>query len=279
MHALNILCTGLVLAVLALPAHAQFNFNFNKLIDAAKNIRQSTAEIGEAQEADIGKDYAALLVGAAPLWANADAQRYVNSVGRWLSLHSERPALEWRFGVLDSGNINAFATPGGYVFITKGLLVRLKSEAELAGVLGHEIVHVVRKHHLNAIRKGAGMAAGAGLLADYASNRTGPAAEKLVSGMKEVLLRGLDKDDEFEADSMGVVIAARAGYDPYGLPAVLQMLQSLNPQDSGLALMFETHPSPGARLDMIEQAMSTRLDSYANQAQAAERFAGVMQNK
>ncbi len=90
------------------------------------------------------------------------------------------------------------------------------------------------------------------------------------------MLRGLDKNDEFEADRMGVVIATRSGYDPFGLPAVLQTLQSMNPQDSGLALMFSTHPAPGARLDELERVMATRLDRYAGQPQLAERFAGTL---
>ena len=224
------LLAGCALGVFSTAACAQFNLNLNRIFDTVKNVGQATTEITDQQEAEIGKEYAALLVGAAPLFDNADVQRYVNRVGRWLSLHAERPDINWRFGVLDSENINAFATPGGYVFITKGLLVRLKSEAELAGVLGHEIVHVVKKHHLAALRKGAGMQAGANILAEFAAQRGNNRAisDRLVSGVKEVMLRGLDKDDEFEADRMGVVIAARAGYDPYGLPAVLQMLQGLN---------------------------------------------------
>ena len=160
-----------MLGAFATTAGAQFNLNLNRLFDTVKSAGTAATEINEQQEAEIGKEYASLLVGAAPLVDNADVQRYVNQVGRWLSLNAERPDLNWRFGVLDSDNINAFATPGGYVFITKGLLVRLKSEAELAGVLGHEIAHVVKKHHLNAIRKTAGMQAGANIIAELAAQR------------------------------------------------------------------------------------------------------------
>jgi predicted Zn-dependent protease len=275
---LRTLITGCVLAAFSAAAGAQFNLNLNRLIDTVKSVGQATTEITEQQEAQIGKEYAALLVGAAPLFDNADVQRYVNRVGRWLSLNAERPDLNWRFGVLDSDNINAFATPGGYVFVTKGLLARLRSEAELAGVLAHEITHVVRKHHLTALRKGAGMQAGANILAEFAAQRGSNQAvsERLISGVKEVMLRGLDKDEEFEADRMGVVIAGRAGYDPYGLPAVLQMLQAMNPQDSGLALLFATHPAPDARLDTLERVMGARLDRFAAQPAVTERFARMM---
>lgn len=275
----------LVVAALCLipgGATAQFNLNLNKIIDTGKNLRDATREVDEKQEAEIGSEYAAVLVGASPLLSNPEVERYVNRVGRWLSLNSERPGLDWQFGVLDTGTVNAFSTPGGYVLISRGLLERMRNEAELAGVLAHEIAHVVKKHHLNAMRKGKGMEAGVNALSiylDQQGQRSAQAKEKLVSGLKEVMLRGLDKDDEFEADRMGVVIAARAGYDPFGLPSVVQMLQSLNPKDSDLALMFETHPDPGSRLDALDRAMGTRLDKFAKQPQAAERYAGVMRSK
>jgi predicted Zn-dependent protease len=272
------LIVGCALSAFSAAAGAQFNLDLNRLINTAKSIGQATTEINEQQEAEIGKEYAAILVGAAPLLENAEVQNYVNRVGRWLSLNTERPDLKWRFGVLDSDNINAFAMPGGYVFITKGLLARLRSEAELAGVLAHEIAHVVRKHHLTALRKGAGMQAGANILSEFAAQRgrNQLVSDRLISGAKEVMLRGLDKDDELEADRMGVVIASRAGYESYGLPSVLQMLQSMNPQDSGLSLLFATHPAPDVRLDTLEHVMGTHLDPFARQPQLTERFSRVM---
>ncbi|HUL93607.1 MAG TPA: M48 family metalloprotease [Burkholderiales bacterium] len=276
------LTIALALAAASGAASAQFNLNLNRVFDTGKNILDATKDVNEKQEAEIGRDYAALLVGAAPLLANAEVQRYVNRVGRWVALHTERPDLNWQFGVLDSDNINAFATPGGYVLITKGLLARLRNEAELAGVLAHETAHVVKKHHLNAMKKGKGIEAGANVVSMYLEQqgqRSAAAKEKLLGGMKEIMLRGLDKDDEFEADRMGVVIAARAGYDPFGLPSVLQMLQSLNPKDSELALMFATHPDPGSRLDALDKAAGSRLDRFASQPQAAERYASAIQGK
>jgi predicted Zn-dependent protease len=272
---------ALALAAASCCASAQINIDLGRIFDTAKNLGRAASDVTEEQEANIGKEYAALLVGAAPLLDRPALQRYVNQVGRWLTLHSERPNLDWRFGILDSDNLNAFATPGGYVLVTKGLLVRLRNEAELAGVLAHEIAHVVKKHHLTAIRKGAGMQVGANLLSEYSSNRSRrpEATERLISGAKEVMLRGLDKGDEFEADRMGVVIAARAGYDPFGLPAVLQTLQGMNPGDSGLALMFSTHPAPGARLDELERVTAARLDRLAGQPQVAERFTRTLEGK
>ena len=257
------LALAATLAIAALPAHAQFRLDLNRMIDTAKNIGKATTEMTEPQEIGVGKQWAATLLGAAPLMAHPELQKYVNTLGRWISLHSERPDLPWQFGVLESDNVNAFATPGGFILVTKGLLARLKSEAELAGVLGHEIIHVIQKHHLKAIQKGAGLQVGANILSEFASkSRNQAVADRLVGGIKELMLRGLDKDDEFESDHMGVVLAARAGYDPYGLPAVLQMLNAMSASDSELALMFSTHPAPSARLDTLERVMGSQLDRF-----------------
>ena len=235
---------------------------------------------GDDALAALGRDIAARLLGAAPLVPDERLQRYVNNVGRWLALHTERPGLPWHFGVLDTDTVNAFATPGGNVFLTRGLYVRLRSEAELAGVLAHEISHVLRKHHLTAMQKNArtGLAADALALA-LADRGNSEARNKLISAGTELYARGLDKSDELEADRLGVVIAARAGYDAYGLPAVLQTLEAMNPQDSGLALMFKTHPAPAERLDALEKTMQPTLERYAALPDLAARFAAAASGK
>ena len=268
----------LLLAGLAIAStvHGQFrlpNIDINRAIDAAKNVGKATREIGEPEEIAIGRDLASRILGAAPLVADPALQRYVNSVGRWLAAQTERPDLPWQFGVLETPHLNAFAVPGGTIFITRGLLAQMRNEAELAGVLGHEIVHVLRKHHLKAIQKGAQTALAGEAMSMALKDRGGGAArEKLISLGTEMYGRGLDKSDELEADRLGVVIAARAGYDAYGLPSVLQTLQSLNAQDSQLALMFKTHPAPGERLDALSEKMQPVLDAYSRQPQLGERF-------
>jgi len=264
-----------LLLLTAGAAQAQFrlpNLDVNRMVDSVKNVGKATKDIGEPEEIAIGRELAATLLGAAPLVNDARMQRYVNNVGRWLAAQSDRPGLPWQFGVLDAPQLNAFAVPGGTIFITRGLLERMKSEAELAGVLGHEITHVVKKHHLKAIQKGAATALAGDALSMALKDKSSGANEKLVSFGKEMYSRGLDKGDEFEADRLGVVIAARGGYDAYGLPSVLQTLQAMNAQDSGLALMFKTHPAPGERLDLLSQKMQPTLDAYSSQPQLAERF-------
>jgi len=266
----------LVLAVAAAPAHAQFNLrdlNINKMLDTAKNVVKATSDIAEPEEISIGRDMAARLLGAAPLVNDPALQRYVNNVGSWLAAQSERPNLPWHFGVLDASEVNAFAVPGGTVFVTKGLVQRMQSEAQLAGVLAHEISHVLRKHHLKAIQKGAQTSLAGEALQQALKDQPGIARDKLITLGSELYTRGLDKSDEFEADRLGVVIAARGGYDSYGLPGVLQTLQAMNAQDSALAMMFKTHPSPTDRLGALSERMQPVLDEYATQPQLPERFA------
>ncbi|RJG02202.1 M48 family metallopeptidase [Noviherbaspirillum sedimenti] len=220
-----------------------------------KALKEPTAQ----EEVALGQEFAATLLGAKPLLNKPGVQRYVNTLGRWLASQTERPDLPWTFGVLDDGGYNAFATPGGYVFVTKGLLDRMRSEAELAGVLAHEIGHVLKKHHLNAV-KASGWT---GIAGELVSAKTGDNAQvnEFVKGaVLKVFASGLDQDDEFEADRLGVVIAARAGYDPFGLPAVLQVLQGESGQDASFALMFKTHPAPAERVNRLDALMQGRFD-------------------
>jgi len=264
----------LLVFIFSTPVDAQFrlpSLDINKLVDTVKNVGKAVQDIPEPEEIEIGQDVASRLLGAAPLVPNPGLQRYVNNVGRWLAAQTERPDLPWRFGVLDAPQLNAFAVPGGTIFITRGLLERMKSEAELAGVLAHEIVHVLQKHHLKAIQKGAKTALAGDALGAALKDRAGPARDKLIAFGTEMYSRGLDKSDELEADRLGVVIAARGGYDAYGLPSVIQTLHAMNAQDSGVALMFKTHPAPAERLGALDNMQAT-LDAYAGQPQLADRF-------
>lgn len=213
------------------------------------------------QEEQLGRETAATLLGAAPLVRDAEMQRYVNRVGQWIALQTGRSDISWRFGVIDTPNVNAFAAPAGYVLITRGLLARLSDEAELAGVLAHEISHVVEHHHADAM---AGKDR-AGALASLATDLAAPKNQKAASGLsnlaKGVYSAGLDKADEYEADRLGVLYATRAGYHPYGLPRVLQMYAGAA-GESGFELLFSTHPSPQERLDRLDEAMGERLAAF-----------------
>lgn len=262
---------------LPLNGHAfKLNFDMDKLKGVAEKVK-ALKEPDESDEIELGKGVSSTLLGAAPLVNDAELQAYVNQLGKWLALHTQRPNLPWRFGVLDDNGVNAFATPGGNVFITRGLILRLRDEAELAGVLAHEISHVVDKHVLKTMQKGAAAGLAGDALSLYAERKGKDDYAKVVNASTELYTRGLDKDDEFAADRAGVVIAARAGYDPYGLASVLQTLSSINPKDDAVALMFKTHPDSGERLEILTGLMDGRLDNFADQARVADRFARMMQ--
>lgn len=247
---------------------------FMRNINDSGGLKQSLTSLREptqAEEIEIGDSVAETLLGARPLLDDPDLQRYVNAVGTWVAQQSERPDLPWHFGVNDSDHINAFAAPGGYIIVTKGMMKQLRNEAELAGVLGHEVAHVTQKHHLKALRKAAAVnLLGAGAAAATAESRHAELVQKLSGPTKELYARGLDKGDEFEADRMGVVLSARAGYDPYGLPAVLTTLASADPKDNFLTLLTKTHPLPQVRLDRLAPGLAT-LDSI-KAPQIPERF-------
>lgn len=272
-HLLPLLLLGLLLPL------AGCQYDFSRIVEDVGTAKTAIFGVDDEEEREIGFAAAATLLGAAPLVQDEELQRYVNRVGRWVASHSSRSGLEWRFAVIDHPNINAFAAPGGYVFITRGLLQQLRNEGELAGVLGHEIAHVTRRHHLEALQSGARMQ----LVSRAAETHL---AEKgvdmgdyawVVDGAKNLYTKGLDRDDELDADRIGVVLAARAGYDPYGLPAVLQTLDSLSANDDGrLALLFKTHPSPADRLDVLALRMGVRLDGLGSMPAGEDRFRRIV---
>jgi predicted Zn-dependent protease len=229
-----------------------------KLKQAAPQQAKPLMPVSESEELKVGREVAANMLGVAPLVNDAALQRYVNTVGRWVSLHSERPDLPWHFGVIDTSDINAFAAPGGYVLVTRGLYQRLDNEGELAGVLAHEIAHIIKRHHIDLMRKQAVIAEG-GKAAQRAAGDENAVVKNLVGNGAEIFARRLDQDAEIEADRMAVVIAARSGYDPYGLPAALQKLEVLPGSDDRLKLLFKTHPTPTQRLDMLNREMGNSM--------------------
>lgn len=267
---------SLLAAAALAAAGAAHAFDLNLNVDRLREVVSKFKPMPERDEIELGRGIAANLLGAAPLVPDPMLQAYVNRVGKWLAMHTERPNLPWRFGVLDTDSVNAFATPGGYVFITRGLLLHMRDESELAGVLAHEIGHVLERHALETMRKGALLEFAGETIGETLRKEGSPEFTKLVNAGTEIFARGLDKKDEFAADRIGVVLAARAGYDTYGLPAVLQTLASINPKDDAVALMFKTHPDPGERLERLSGAMEGNLDRYADQPKVSSRFTEVI---
>ncbi|HQT32120.1 MAG TPA: M48 family metalloprotease [Thiobacillus sp.] len=222
------------------------------------------------QEGRIGKQVSGDLLGAVPLVRDDKLQRYVNQVGNWVALQSGSKERVWHFGVLDSEDINAFAAPGGYVFVTKGLYRRLNNEAELAGVLGHEIAHVTQRHHLKVLKQSSLISA-LGQVASSKAQSSDQVVQNLIGNGAEILARGLDKSAEFEADRIGMAYAARAGYTPWGLPDVLQDLVALPARDERTSLLYKTHPHPADRLATLGESIGGQFDAVQGK-DLASRF-------
>lgn len=270
---------AVLLALAFCGGAAAFDLNkldLDKLSEGVEKLQYAAGKVPRRKEIELGEELSAGLLGAVKLVNDPQVHTYVNELGRWLAEQTSRRKKKWpwRFGVLDTEAVNAFAAPGGHVFLTRGLFVLLDNEAELAGVLAHEMGHVIKKHHLSALQKGTQGEVFQDLLVK-SSKKNREAIEKLTGAGMQLYARGLEREDEYEADRLGVVIAARAGYDPYALLDVLTTIDSLDPHDPNLSLMFSTHPPTGERLARLDRAMEGKLDKFAGQSTAAERFLAI----
>lgn len=226
---------------------------------AAANVVSGFIGTSQEEEIAIGKQIAGDLLGASSLVKDDKLQKYVNNVGRWLANQSERPDLPWHFAVIESRDINAFAAPGGYVFVTRGLYQTLQNEAALAGVLAHEIGHVIRKHHLKILQQSSWVDLGGQALARQTGNNE--KVQQLIGSGAEIMSRSLDKNAEFEADGIAIVLSTRAGYDPFSFVEVLQNIGHIAKDDNSVAMLFKTHPHPDERLERLSVAMASDFDS------------------
>jgi len=240
--------------------------------DSAMNVADAAAGKSEeeqtAEELALGPEIAGRVLGAAPLVHDDAMQQRVNRIGRWLASHTARPDLPWSFGVVDSQEINAFAAPGGYILVTRGMYDLLANDAEVAAVLGHEMGHVVQRDHYNVIRKQQTASA----VEDAASNQVtvggGLAGEMAKDYVRKhgatVLLTSLDREAEFRADEASEIYVARAGYNPMALYAVLQKMTAFGTQSARLAQLYKTHPPLTDRLDRIDRRDYAGLLQYTN---------------
>ena len=185
--------------------------------------------------------------------------RYVTLVGIVLAISSSRPGLPWKFIVLDTDGVNAFAAPGGFIHITRGALALLGSEAELAGVLAHEIIHVTEKHTVKAIQKGKMVQMGA---EETLGNQS--VFNKLVEKTSELVMAGFGRAEELEADRAGLRLSNQVGYAPAGLEAFLQRLSDRNKAATEKQGLFASHPEMKERLDLLaKQVAAEKLASAA----------------
>ncbi len=230
----------------------------------AANIARTLLPISTAKEIDIGRGIAATIAGRFPVSGDSALTRYVNLVGLTVASQYPRGDIEYRFAVLETPSVNAYAAPGGYIFVTRGALDLMQSEAELAGVLAHEVAHVNQRHVINQIRKSDTMREVRSQL-----DLQGTTLDRVVGTGSDALFMGLSRGDEMEADSLGLEYAASAGYDPGGLAAFVARLDR-HAGEGPVAEFFATHPKPNERLDRLH-AIAAR-ERLAGGAVLAERF-------
>jgi len=229
---------GLMVLALAILAGCAINpvTGQNQLMLVSE---QEERQLGLQTRESVGKEYG--------VYGDAALQGYVSGVAQPLARVSHRPTLDWHFEVMDSPVVNAFAAPGGYVFVTRGLLAAVNDEAELAGVLAHEIGHVTARHSAHqmsqAMLAGLGVQLGTALAGSY-GNLLGP----LLEAGTGLLFLKYSRDDERQADALGVEYATKAGYDTNRMAdffVTLQRQESLDGgKGGGVPEWFSTHPSP-----------------------------------
>jgi len=262
------------------------NVDVGRLATASADI-VTGGKLSLKEQESIGWQMTAIIIGSSQLHQDAKLQNYVNQVGQWVASHtvidSKNTQADWQFIVIDSPDFSAFSMPGGYVVISSGIVDRLSSEAELAAVLAHEIVHIEQKHQVTAIEKSkqfSGIGDLAFIAHDYQQTQAGgydedSAAKRAIAGSlfsltHDLYTKGLGREDELDADQKAVVLMTRAGYDPYAYLAVMQLIQSMD--DDHKTLLLATHPKPEDRIEVTSSSIEY-VDKYASSTKVvADRF-------
>jgi predicted Zn-dependent protease len=269
MKAAAFVLAAVFVAGIASPARAQLGAlgkiksGVDKGIDAKG--KYDDMNFTDAEEKQLGEQVSLKLRDRFGVYQNEKVTKYVTLVGTTLAQASTRPTLDWKFIVLDTDGVNAYAAPGGFVHITRGLLGLMKNEAELAGVLGHEITHITAKHTIRAIQKSKGISAGTDLTGTGASGRTqfiafisGKAFEKVFEG-------DWSRDDENDSDKIGTQIANKIGYLPSGIADTLKKIDERNASHNNRnGGWFASHPDTKDRIEKnTKQIASEKLTSKA----------------
>ena len=248
----------LLLAMGASGAHAQRGGLLDRVARVAGAAVAARFPIGVQKEVEIGRGIAATVAGRWRLVDDDALNQYVNLVGQVVAQQSPRAGeITYRFAVLDTDEVNAFAAPGGYVFVTRGALDIMESEAELAAVLGHEVAHVDLKHILRRVQR-----ADAFQNMSQEAQLTGPVMDRILEFGASTLFTGLERGDELASDSLGMLYAVAAGYRGDGMARFLaRMSEGETAQRRGFMALRATHPPASQRLEAVNaDAASAGID-------------------
>jgi predicted Zn-dependent protease len=256
MKAAAFVLSALIVASTAVPASAQIGGilrGANKAVDAKQKIDDLT--FTEKEERQIGEQVSAQLRAKYGVYQDKEVTKYVTLVGSALAQASDRPNIEWNFIVLDTDGVNAFAVPGGIVHVTRGLLGLLKTEAELASVLGHELTHVTEKHAIAFLRQSKAVSigtdvAGGGSARDYIIAK---ASERLGHFFLD---NEFKRQDEDQSDETGLRLANKLGYAPTGLAEALKKIQARNSDRTEKNGLFASHPALKDRISNAEKLIA-----------------------
>jgi predicted Zn-dependent protease len=213
--------------------------------------------VSESQEIAMGQEYDPQIVASMGLYPDSQVQRYVRDIGLRMAAQSERPELPWTFRVIDDPVVNAFAVPGGFIYVTRGIMGYMDNEAQLAAVLGHEIGHVTARHTAQQITR-TQLATGALLVGSVLSETVAGVAGEASQGLQLLFLK-FGRDDERQSDDLAFRYMARTNYDVREIPDVFGMLARVSEAQGGgrVPEWLSTHPDPGNR----EQAAGARIES------------------
>lgn len=230
------------------------------------------------REIEYGRLLAHKILTKYSLLEDEKATLYINKVGKSVALFAGRTNIEYHFAILDTDSVNAYATPGGYIFITKGSLLRMKNEAELAGVLAHEIAHVNLQHIMKELpppRDTKGFVDRAASLLVARGAVISSAFTEVVNKASELLFsKGYKIHNEFEADKTAILYAVETGYYPYGLVAFLKRIKDYKNENSP-AVVYNTHPPFVSRIDALKK-LSTAENFDLKRPRVAQRFANEL---
>jgi predicted Zn-dependent protease len=233
-------------------------------------VSLSGCSISEKEEIEMGRKlHVQFEKESGGIYPDTHVQQYVQSVGQTLARHAGRQNLEWKFAVVNAKDVNAFAVPGGYIYITRGLLFRLNNEAQLAGVLGHEAGHITHRHSVKQLER-ARTAKGASFVAGIVGGLFGFGyAGDITSLASSLALMSYSRGQEKESDFSGLQYMTQAGYSPRGMVQTMEILKAAS-GGSGALQFLSSHPDPGNRVGYLNEAIEKQYSHAAQTGQLGE---------